>query len=149
MSNDYNQIILERFFEEALEDGLSDAEASKQAYARFWEEDIPSERVRQMRISNRLQACSPVASDGTVIVRYPYRFWDVELTCLECSGQGTLSTGHPNDPSGGSYGCHYCDHTGIEVVRFREEEYEDLENLKEDYGSRLVKASLIPGTKAP
>ena len=103
MSNDYNQIILERFFEEALEEGLTDAEASKQAYARFWEEDIPSERVRQMQISNRLQACSP-------IVRYPYRFWDVELKCLE---------------------------------------YEDLEHLKEDYGSRLVKAELIPGTKAP
>ena len=142
MSNDYNQIILERFFEEALEEGLSDAEASKQAYARFWEEDIPSERVRQMQISNRLQACSP-------IVRYPYRFWDVELKCLECSGEGTLCTGHPNDPSGGSYGCPYCDHTGREVVRFREEEYEDLEHLKEDYGSRLVKAELIPGTKAP
>ena len=110
MSNDYNQIILERFFEEALEEGLTDAEASKQAYARFW---------------------------------------DVELKCLECSGEGTLCTGHPNDPSGGSYGCPYCNHSGIEEVSFKEEEYEDLEHLKEDYGSRLVKAELIPGTKAP
>ena len=40
MSNDYNQIILERFFEEALEEGLSDAYASRVAYEKFWEEDL-------------------------------------------------------------------------------------------------------------
>ena len=126
MSNDYNQIILERFFEDALEECLTDAEASRVAYARFWNDDLSKLRKKYYNISTRLQRLTPYT-------KYPYKYWSVCLRCVECGGEGTLCIGHPNDPSSGTVGCHYCDSEGEVEITLEQDEYENEADIRADY----------------
>ena len=140
MSNDYNQIILERFFEDALEEGLSDADASRVAYEKFWEEDLPKLRRKYYNLSERLQKINPL------VVKYPYKYWSVWIECAECRGEGTLCTGHPNDPSGGTVGCYFCNSEGETELTMKEDEYHCEADIEEDYPD-MNRSSLVEGQR--